>query len=112
MWAHWRRTRFPDLLYVPVPPIDQPADQRSASPAALLGSPCTEVESESSYGWRNLSWLYQMGRGKEKPTSRCLLLPEEAALAALKEMVAKIISAAEEAGHSTHLRHRRGGKCV
>lgn len=46
-----------------------------------------------------------MGRQKEKPTSCCLLLPEEAALAALKEMVAKIISGAEEVGYSTHLCH-------
>lgn len=44
------RTPFPELLYVCMPPIDQLADQHSAWPAAVLGSPCKEVELESSCG--------------------------------------------------------------
>lgn len=110
--AHWRRTPFPDMLYVCVPPIDQLADQHPASPAAVLGSPCKKVELECSCGWRNLSWQYQAGREKEKPACCCLLLPEEAPLPALKEMVAKTIGATEEARYSTHLCHRGVGKCV
>jgi len=42
----------------------------------------------------------------------CLLLPEEAALPALKEAVAKSIGAAEEEGYSTHRRLRGVGNCV
>lgn len=48
--AHWRRTPFPELLYACMPPIDQLADQHAAWPAAVLGSPCEQVELESSCG--------------------------------------------------------------
>lgn len=75
-------------------PIDQLANQHSASPAAALGSPCQKVELESSCSWRKPSWPRQMGTENEKPTYRCLPLPEEAALPAPKWTVAEAIRAA------------------
>lgn len=107
--AHRRRTPFSDLLYVCVLPIDQLTDQHSASPAAVLGSPCKK-------GWAGIQLQVKKsflaisdGQRRGEAHTLLLLLPEEAALPVLKEMVVKPIGAAEEAGYSTQLCHRGVG---
>lgn len=81
----------------------------TTSPAAALGSPCQKVELESSCSWRKPSWPCQMGTENEKPTYRCVLLPEEAALPAPKRTVAEAIRAAGQVGYNTY---RGAMECV